>query len=111
MRVGILGGAFNPPHIGHLVCAQEALVQLELDRVLFVPVGVAPHREIEHDPGAEVARYDACAFVHRPGQKREEYGEAAFSRGYAERKWADRFEIVEWIDDPIAQNVLASRPR
>jgi nicotinate-nucleotide adenylyltransferase len=36
------------------VCAQEALVQLELDRVLFVPVGVAPHREIEHDPGAEV---------------------------------------------------------
>ncbi len=54
MRVGILGGAFNPPHIGHLVCAQEALVQLGLDRVLFVPVGVAPHREIEHDPGAEV---------------------------------------------------------
>ena len=53
MRVGILGGAFNPPHIGHLVCAQEALVQLELDRVVFVPVGVAPHREIENDPGAE----------------------------------------------------------
>jgi nicotinate-nucleotide adenylyltransferase len=36
------------------VCAQEALVQLELDRVLFVPVGVAPHREIEYDPGAGV---------------------------------------------------------
>ena len=29
MRLGILGGAFNPPHTGHLVCAQEALVQLE----------------------------------------------------------------------------------
>lgn len=53
MRVGILGGAFNPPHIGHLVCAQEALVQLELDRVVFVPVGEAPHRELEDDPGAE----------------------------------------------------------
>ena len=53
MRVGILGGAFNPPHIGHLVCAQEALIQLELDRVVFIPVGVAPHREIEADPGAE----------------------------------------------------------
>jgi nicotinate-nucleotide adenylyltransferase len=52
LRVGILGGAFNPPHIGHLVCAQEALVQLELDRVVFMPVGVAPHREIEQDPGA-----------------------------------------------------------
>jgi nicotinate-nucleotide adenylyltransferase len=53
LRVGIFGGAFNPPHIGHLVCAQEALLQLELDRVMFVPVGEAPHREIEHDPGAE----------------------------------------------------------
>jgi nicotinate-nucleotide adenylyltransferase len=53
VRIGILGGAFNPPHIGHLVCAQEALLQLELEKVLFVPVGQAPHREIEDDPGAE----------------------------------------------------------
>jgi nicotinate-nucleotide adenylyltransferase len=53
LRVGILGGAFNPPHLGHLVCAQEALVQLELDRVMFVPVGVAPHRTLEDDPGPE----------------------------------------------------------
>jgi nicotinate-nucleotide adenylyltransferase len=53
LRVGIFGGAFNPPHIGHLVCAQEALVQLELERVAFMPVGVPPHREIDLDPGAE----------------------------------------------------------
>ena len=52
-RVGILGGAFNPPHLGHLVCAQEAQVQLELDRVVLVPVGEAPHRTLEDDPGAE----------------------------------------------------------
>jgi nicotinate-nucleotide adenylyltransferase len=53
-RLGILGGAFNPPHIGHLVGAQEALIQLELDKVVFVPVRQAPHREVEEDPGAEV---------------------------------------------------------
>jgi nicotinate-nucleotide adenylyltransferase len=52
-RVGILGGAFNPPHVGHLVCAQEALVQLELEKVVFVPVGEAPHRALEDDPGAD----------------------------------------------------------
>jgi len=52
LRIGILGGVFNPPHLGHLVCAQEALVQLALDRVLFVPVGEAPHRSVELDPGA-----------------------------------------------------------
>jgi nicotinate-nucleotide adenylyltransferase len=53
LRVGILGGVFNPPHLGHLVCAQEALVQLELEKVVFMPVGQAPHRELEDDPGAE----------------------------------------------------------
>jgi nicotinate-nucleotide adenylyltransferase len=54
LRVGIFGGAFNPPHLGHLVCAQEALLQLGLDRLLLVPVGRAPHRELEDDPGAEL---------------------------------------------------------
>jgi nicotinate-nucleotide adenylyltransferase len=53
LRVGILGGAFNPPHIGHLVCAQEAVVQLELEKIVFMPVGQAPHRELQDDPGAE----------------------------------------------------------
>ena len=52
-RVGLLGGTFNPPHLAHLVCAQEALVQLGLDRVLLVPVGVAPHKEVEAEPGVE----------------------------------------------------------
>jgi nicotinate-nucleotide adenylyltransferase len=52
-RVGLLGGTFNPPHIAHLVCAQEALVQLRLDRVLLVPAGVPPHKEVEAEPGVE----------------------------------------------------------
>lgn len=50
-RVGLLGGTFNPPHLAHLVCAQEALVQLGLDRVLLVPAAVPPHKEVEADPG------------------------------------------------------------
>jgi nicotinate-nucleotide adenylyltransferase len=52
--VGVLGGAFNPPHIGHLVLAQEAAAQLGLERVLLVPAGEAPHRRIEPEPGREV---------------------------------------------------------
>lgn len=57
--MGILGGTFNPPHIGHLICAQEAFVQLKLDTVLWVPAGVPPHREVQDDPGAE-ARFEMC---------------------------------------------------
>ncbi len=52
--VGILGGTFNPPHIGHLVCAQEARAQLGLDRVLLMPVHTPPHKEARDDPGPEV---------------------------------------------------------
>ncbi len=59
MRVGILGGTFNPPHLGHLVCAQEAHVQLELDRVLFVPARIPPHKAVEEEPGAE-HRLELC---------------------------------------------------
>ncbi len=49
--IGILGGTFNPPHLGHLICGQEALIQLELDRILMIPAGVPPHKAVEEDPG------------------------------------------------------------
>jgi nicotinate-nucleotide adenylyltransferase len=52
--IGVLGGAFNPPHVGHLLLAQEARWQLELDEVLLMVTGQAPHKEIEDDPGADV---------------------------------------------------------
>jgi nicotinate-nucleotide adenylyltransferase len=59
VRVGLLGGTFNPPHIGHLVCAQQALAQLALDRVLLVPVHEPPHKAVEADPGVE-HRVELC---------------------------------------------------
>ncbi len=58
-RVGVLGGTFNPPHVAHLVCAQEARAQLGLDRVILVPVHTPPHKEAAGDPGAEV-RVELC---------------------------------------------------
>ncbi len=58
-RVGLLGGTFNPPHVGHLVCAQDAAHGLGLDEVLLVPVHAPPHKEAEADPGVEV-RVELC---------------------------------------------------
>ena len=52
--LGVLGGAFNPPHVGHLLLAQEASWQLGLDRVLLMTTGEAPHKTIADDPGADL---------------------------------------------------------
>jgi nicotinate-nucleotide adenylyltransferase len=44
-RLGLLGGTFDPPHYGHLLAAQEAACQLELDRVLFLPARQNPLKQ------------------------------------------------------------------
>lgn len=62
MRIGLLGGAFNPPHLGHLILAQEAFVQLELERVVLMPYGEPSHRVLDDDPGAD-ARLTMCEYA------------------------------------------------
>ena len=52
--IGVLGSAFNPPHLGHLALAQEALWQLGLEEVVLMPTGEAPHKRIHDDPGREL---------------------------------------------------------
>ncbi|HEX2016092.1 MAG TPA: nicotinate-nucleotide adenylyltransferase [Solirubrobacteraceae bacterium] len=66
-RLGILGGTFDPPHIGHLVCAQEARAELALDRVLLMPVAVAPHkaRPGQADPEHRLAMCELAAAPDR----------------------------------------------
>jgi len=45
MRIGILGGAFNPPHNGHLVIAQDILDAFKLGKIFFIPTNISPHKE------------------------------------------------------------------
>ena len=80
MRIGILGGTFDPIHLGHLLIAEEARIGLQLDQVLFVPAGRpwlkegqpltdAPHRvrmvelAIASNPHFQVCRKE----LERPG--------------------------------------------
>lgn len=43
-RIGISGGTFDPIHNGHLVVAQEVMERFDLDKILFIPVGIPPHK-------------------------------------------------------------------
>jgi nicotinate-nucleotide adenylyltransferase len=60
-RLGLIGGTFDPPHYGHLVAAQEAAWQLNLDRVLWLPARQNPLKEGEQTSPAE----DRCEMVAR----------------------------------------------
>ena len=69
MRIGILGGTFNPPHIGHLICAQEAYLQLGLDRVTLIPARIPPHKPVEDEPGAK-HRLELCRLAVQGDEQR-----------------------------------------
>jgi nicotinate-nucleotide adenylyltransferase len=77
--VGILGGTFNPPHVGHLTCAREALGQLGLDRVVLMPVAAPPHKPLPDDPGPEV-RLELCRLA-AAGDERLEVSDSEVRRG------------------------------
>ncbi len=65
-RVGIMGGTFDPLHYGHLVCAEEARWQFELDEVVFVPTG-QPWQKREVSPAED--RYMLTMLATAPNSK------------------------------------------
>ncbi len=45
MNIGIFGGTFNPPHIGHLIVAEHVRIELDLDKIIFIPSFISPHKQ------------------------------------------------------------------
>jgi nicotinate-nucleotide adenylyltransferase len=91
--LGILGGTFNPPHVAHLVCARAAIAQLDLDRVLFMPVAAPPHKPLPDDPGPE-ARLTMCRLA-TAGDTRFEVSDLEVRRGGASYTVATLEELHE----------------
>ena len=56
-KVGIMGGTFDPIHIGHLILGENAYLQFGLDKVVFMPSGNPPHKK-ERDGGTDLQRMD-----------------------------------------------------
>jgi nicotinate-nucleotide adenylyltransferase len=110
---GLLGGTFNPPHLGHLALARGAIEHFSLDRLLVTVAGQTPHKEVDvgaetrlrlaaaafrEVSGAEVSRLDIDrpqpAYSHETVRwARRQYGEIVFVVG------ADRFaDFLTWKD-------------
>jgi len=68
MRLALYGGTFDPVHHGHLVLARDALEQLALDRVIFIPAGLSPHK-LASVPAPAALRREmlAAAIADEPG--------------------------------------------
>lgn len=58
MRIGIYGGSFNPPHLGHFHAVQFAVERLRLDRLILIPAGIAPHKELPAGSPTAVQRLE-----------------------------------------------------
>jgi nicotinate-nucleotide adenylyltransferase len=78
VRVGVFGGEFDPPHLAHLAVARTARDQLALDRVLVVPAGSPPHREVSTTPAATRLRMAELAFA---GERMIEVSPIEIDRG------------------------------
>ncbi len=70
MRVGIFGGTFDPVHQGHMIIAEQVMVELALDHVVFVPGGIPPHKEASSVRATAEDRY---AMVEAAVEKNERF--------------------------------------
>ncbi len=129
MTVGLLGGAFDPPHVGHVALARAAVRELGLDRLLVVVVGTAPHKQVETDAETRFRLAEAAfSTLPRVELSRHEMEREGPSYTVATARWAaaalgdavfvvggDEFaDFLSWKDpDGILEHVrlaVATRP-
>ncbi len=59
-KIGLFGGSFDPIHLGHLILARDAMEQLGLAKVIFIPANISPHK-LDHPPAPAQARCEMVA--------------------------------------------------
>ena len=78
MRIGIYGGTFNPPHVGHIRAASHAVQALKLDKMLLIPSCISPHKQLPaHSPIAQ----QRLEMVRLMAEEKQTVSDIELSRG------------------------------
>jgi nicotinate-nucleotide adenylyltransferase len=89
VSVGLLGGTFDPPHVGHVALARRALAALSLERIVVVVVGTAPHKAVETDAETRLLLAEAAfAGIPRVELSRHELDREGPSYTVETARWA-----------------------
>ena len=102
-RIGIYGGTFNPPHVGHIRAAQYAVTELALDCLLVIPSCISPHKELPADSATAQQRLEMLSPCLKDAPKTQ-VSDIELQRGGS----SYTYETVETIrrDNPSAELVL-----
>lgn len=79
MRVGIIGGSFDPVHLGHTKLADHFFKKLQFDKMFVIPAGTPPHKLLDKDVD-DIDRYNMCLLAFS-GENYEVLGTELFHRG------------------------------
>lgn len=96
--MGFLGGTFDPPHVGHLLVAQDVVEGLDLDRLLVVPAGTPPHRQAVY-PADQRLEFVRRAFA---GDDRIDVSDVEVRRS----ETSYTVETLEWIRETMGPEEL-----
>ena len=79
MKIGIFGGTFDPPHIGHINICKEFLSRLSLDKLYVIPAFLPPHKEIKSNTPVN-KRFEMCEIAFSPISSKIEISDVEIKR-------------------------------
>lgn len=100
MKIGVLGGTFNPPHLGHLMMAEQIKAQLDLDKIFFLPTAEPPHSSVKKSTISSKKRVEMLelATADNPDFEIERYEVDCGGKNYTYNTMKALIELYPTVD-------------
>ncbi len=98
-RIGIYGGTFNPPHIGHICAANCAVDALGLEKLLLIPSNISPHKALPEGSASAQQRLEMLSIATRNASDRLEVSDIELRRGGTSYTWQTLQQLQQAYPD------------